>query len=369
MLDVRVKRRQGDFVINAVFRSEAVGVTALFGRSGAGKTSIINMVAGLVRPDEGHIIVNDRRLFDSTMSVDLPPEKRRVGYIFQDGRLFPHLSVRSNLTYGMGLAPKAERYVDFDQVVHLLGIEHLIDRRPAKLSGGEKQRVAIGRALLTSPSVLLMDEPLASLDVARKAEVLPFIARLSGEFSIPILYVSHSLEEILNLADAMVVLDSGSAVAVGSIEDLMSRRDLQHLTGYTDCGAVISTVVESQHETAGLTHLRFPGGVLKVPRLDAYVGAKVRVRIEARSVAIALVAPEQISVQNILPGTVEEITPGNGSLVDVRLDIGCPLLARITPQALKTLDLRAGQQVFAVIKSVAVSHGVLWRNGPTEAFE
>jgi molybdate transport system ATP-binding protein len=260
----------------------------------------------------------------------------------------------------MRLTPKAERYVDFDQVVHLLDIDHLINRRPAKLSGGEKQRVAIGRALLASPSVLLMDEPLASLDVARVAEVMPFIARLSGEFTIPILYVSHSLEQILNLADAMVVLDAGRAVATGSIEELMSRRDLQNLTGYTDCGAVISTVVESQHETVGLTYLRFPGGVLKVPRLDAPVGAKVRVRIEAQSVAIALIFPQQISVQNILPGTVEEIATDNGLLVDVRLDIGCPLLSRITPQALKVLDLKVGQRVFAMIKSVAVSHGLLW---------
>ena len=337
-------------------------MTALFGRSGAGKTSIINMVAGLVRPDEGHIIVGGRCLFDSNKTVDLPPEKRRVGYIFQEGRLFPHLSVRSNLTYGMRLTPKQERYVEFDQVVDLLGIEHLVDRRPAKLSGGEKQRVAIGRALLTSPSVLLMDEPLASLDFARKAEVLPFIARLAGEFSIPILYVSHSLEEILNLAEVMVVLDSGRTVASGNIEELMSRRDLQSLTGYTDCGAVVSTVVESHHEADGLSYLRFQGGVLKVPRLEVSTGSRVRVRIEARHVAIALVPPEQISVQNILPGTVEEITNGDGSLVDVRLDIGCPLLARITPLALKTLDLKPGMRVFAIIKSVAVSHGVLWGN-------
>jgi molybdate transport system ATP-binding protein len=365
MLDVSLKRRQGGFVVDATFKSEGVGVTALFGRSGAGKTSFINMVAGLVRPDEGHIIINDHCLFDSKTGVDLPPEKRRVGYVFQEGRLFPHLSVRSNLTYGMRLTPKSERFVTLDQVVHLLGIEHLVDRRPAKLSGGEKQRVAIGRALLTSPSILLMDEPLASLDAARKAEVLPFISRLSEEFSIDILYVSHSLEEILNLADSMVVFDSGLAVAMGSTEDLMSRRDLQNLTGYTDCGAVISTVVESQHETAGLTYLRFPGGVLKVPLLDLSVGTKVRLRIEARNVAIALVSPEHISVQNILPGTVQDITTGNGPLVDVRLDIGCPLLARITPQALKDLGLMAGQPVFAIIKSVAVSHGVLWRHEQT----
>jgi molybdate transport system ATP-binding protein len=350
-----------------MFRSEAAGVTALFGRSGAGKTSIISMVAGLVRPDEGHIIVGGRCLFDSNTTIDLPPEKRRVGYIFQEGRLFPHLSVRSNLTYGMHLTPKHERYVQFDSVVELLGIQHLVDRRPAKLSGGEKQRVAIGRALLTSPSVLLMDEPLASLDFARKAEVLPFIARLAGEFSIPILYVSHSLEEILNLADVMVVLDSGRAVASGRIEELMSRRDLQSLTGYTDCGAVVSTVVDSHNSEDGISCLRFSGGILKVPRLEVALGSRVRVRIEARHVAIALVPPEQTSVQNILPGTIEEISVGNGSLVDVKLDIGCPLLYRITPLALKTLKLEPGRKVFAIIKSVAVSHGVLWPNEPPRA--
>ncbi|MDR3570116.1 MAG: molybdenum ABC transporter ATP-binding protein [Syntrophobacteraceae bacterium] len=367
MLDVCLRRRQGEFSVDATFRSEAAGVTALFGRSGAGKTSIINMVAGLVRPDEGHIIVGGRCLFDSNTTIDLPPEKRRVGYIFQEGRLFPHLSVRANLTYGMRLTPRHERYVQFDQVVDLLGIAGLVDRRPTKLSGGEKQRVAIGRALLTSPSALLMDEPLASLDFARKAEVLPFIARLAAEFSIPILYVSHSLEEILNLADVMVVLDSGHTVASGRIEELMSRSDLQSLTGYTDCGAVLSTVVESNSEADGISYLRYPGGVLKVPRLAASNGCRVRVRIEARHVAIALVPPEKTSVQNILPGTVEEITFANGSFVDVKLDIGCPLLARITPLALRTLELKPGQKVFAIIKSVAVSHGVLWPSGPATA--
>ncbi len=360
MLDVHVRKRQGGFTVDAAFRSREAGVTALFGRSGAGKTSIINMVAGLVRPDQGHIIAGGRRLFDSKDSIDLAPEKRRIGYVFQDGRLFPHLSVRSNLTYGMRLAPRAERYVEFDQLVDLLGIAHLLDRRPGKLSGGEKQRVAIGRALLTSPSALLMDEPLASLDFAKRAEVLPFIARLAGEFSVPIVYVSHSLEEILNLADRIVVLDSGRAVASGPIEELMSRRDLQSVTGYTDCGAILTTVVYSHHDAQGLSHLRFHGGLLKVPRLAVALGGRVRVRIEARSVAIALVAPEQTSVQNILPATVEEILRENGSLVDVRLDIGCPLLARITPLALQTLDLKPGMRVFAIIKSVAVSHGVLF---------
>lgn len=225
MLDLRIRKNQGGFTIDAAFQSKGAGVTALFGRSGAGKTSIINMVAGLARPDIGRILLNERPLFDSEKGISLPPEKRRIGYVFQEGRLFPHLTVRANLGYGMDLIPPARRYADLDQVVALLGIEPVLSRRPAKLSGGEKQRVAIGRALLTSPSLLLMDEPLASLDAERKAEVLPFIARLSREFSIPILYVSHSLEEIMNLADTLVLMEAGRVVAAGPIETLTNRLD------------------------------------------------------------------------------------------------------------------------------------------------
>lgn len=357
MIDIRVKRKQGEFVVDTAFASQGIGVTALFGRSGTGKTSVINMVAGLVRPDEGRIVVNERRLYDSEKGVHLPPEKRRIGYVFQDGRLFPHLSVRANLCYGMRLIPAAEPRVSFHQVVGLLGIERLLTRRPAKLSGGEKQRVAIGRALLTNPSLLLMDEPLASLDGARKAEVLPFIARLSRELSIPILYVTHSLDEIVNLADTLVLMDAGRATAVGSVEDLMSRLDLEQLTGHSQCGSVLSTVVDVQDDSVGLTHLRFPGGVLKVPRIDRPQGTPVRVRIDAGNVAIALERPPQISIQNILPGTVEEIAEDNGSMVNVCVNIGRPLLARITPRAKMDLKLKTGQQVFALVKSVGISRG------------
>lgn len=189
------------------------GVTAIFGPSGAGKTSIVNMVAGLTQPDAGHIVVNHRTLFDSRRRIDLPPEQRGIGYIFQDGRLFPHLSVRGNLVYGMRLTQRGHRFVTFDQVVCLLGIEEILERRPARLSGGEKQRVAIGRALLTSPQLLLMDEPLASLDAARKAEVLPFLSALSREFKIPTLYVSHSMEEIRQLCANVVVIEEGNVVS------------------------------------------------------------------------------------------------------------------------------------------------------------
>lgn len=227
MLEVSVRKLQGNFAVDAAFRTNGAGVTALFGRSGSGKTSVINMVAGLARPDEGRIVVEGKICFDSKNRIDVPPEKRRFGYIFQDGRLFPHLSVKSNLTYGMHLVPTSDRYVELGQVIELLGIEHLLDRRPAKLSGGEKQRVAIGRALLTSPHLLLMDEPLASLDEERKSEVLPFIAKLPRKLSIPILYVSHSLGEIRALADVVVLMDAGRAVAVRKIGELSDDAEVR----------------------------------------------------------------------------------------------------------------------------------------------
>ncbi len=225
MLEINVKKQQGRFLVDVSFTVDCTGVTAVFGPSGAGKTSVINMVAGLVRPDDGYIKVNGRTVFHAASGIHLPPEKRGFGYVFQDGRLFPHLSVRSNLTYGMKLVPASKRTIGFDEVVELLGIAHLLKRRVPNLSGGEKQRVAIGRALLTSPSLLLMDEPLASLDAARKAEVLPFIERLSSGLSIPILYVSHSLNEILNLADTLVLLDSGRVSSVGRVEDFVNQSD------------------------------------------------------------------------------------------------------------------------------------------------
>jgi molybdate transport system ATP-binding protein len=227
MLDIQVVRQQGSFQVDAAFQTQHAGITALFGPSGAGKTSGINMVAGLIRPDKGRIVVEDRVLFDSDRGIDQPPEKRSIGYIFQDGRLFPHLTVRGNLTYGMKLTPRSQRFIGLDQVVGLLGIEPLLDRRPAKLSGGEKQRVAIGRALLTSPRLLLMDEPLSSLDKARKEEVLPFIGKLPCAFMIPILYVTHSFDEIQRLADTLVLMHSGKSIGAGGIHEMIGRIECQ----------------------------------------------------------------------------------------------------------------------------------------------
>ena len=356
-MEIDIQRKQGSFLVNAAFQGAKSGVTALFGPSGAGKTSIVNMVAGLARPDSGRIDVNGLCLFDARLGIDLPPERRRIGYVFQDGRMLPHLSVRANLVYGMRLTPRDLRFVEFDAVVDLLGIGHLLERRPAKLSGGEKQRVAIGRALLTSPAMLLMDEPLASLDASRKAEVMPFIMRLSREFAIPILYVSHSLDEILNLADRLAILDSGSVAACGDLAELLSRPELQQRLGGEEIGAVIETVVEEARDASGLTRLRFADRILKVPPREAPRGTPVRVRIAARHVAIALEPPKGTSFQNVLAGRVDEILDTGQPFVDVRLDIGCPLWTRITRSSFVELDIKQGQSLFALIKSVAVSLG------------
>ena len=268
--------------MNAAFQTRNTGITALFGPSGAGKTSVINMVAGLSRPDKGRILVRDRVLFDSDHGINLPPEKRSIGYIFQDGRLFPHLTVRGNLTYGMKLTPRSQRFIGIDQVVGLLGIEHLLDRRPARLSGGEKQRVGIGRALLTSPRLLLMDEPLASLDLARKSEVIPFIGKLPAAFSIPIIYVTHSVDEVLQLADDIVLMNYGKSVIAGNMPEVIQRPEFQDVFGRQEAFSVVSMVVKDHDASAGLTLLQGPAACLKLPLMNCVTGEPVRVRIRDR---------------------------------------------------------------------------------------
>jgi molybdate transport system ATP-binding protein len=359
MIEVDVRKRQGAFVVEAAFRSDRAAVTVLYGRSGAGKTSIVNMVAGLSRPDRGVVRLDGEPLFDSAQGIDLPPERRRVGYIFQDGRLFPHLSVRRNLSYGMNLLPVSERLIDFDQVIDLLGISGLLSRKPATLSGGEKQRVAIGRALLTSPRLLLMDEPLASLDQARKSEVIPFIGKLPTALSIPILYVTHSIDEVVHLADDIVLLNCGRSVAVGKLQEVIGRPEFQEVVGRQEAFSVVSMVVQAHEPSAGLTVLQRQNAVLRVPLMVRAVGEPIRVRVRARDVALALSPPENISVQNILGGRIEGVDAIDASLVDVRLNVGFPLLARVTVKARDDLKLRVGQMVFALVKSVAISSGTV----------
>ena len=291
MLSVSITHRLGAFQARrAEFASEG-GLTALFGRSGAGKTSLVNAIAGLIRPDRGRVAVDGEVLTDTATGRFVPAHRRRVGYVFQEGRLFPHLSVRQNLAYGSWFAPKVETGSEFDQVIALLGIDHLLARRPANLSGGEKQRVAIGRALLARPRLLVMDEPLASLDEGRRHEIFPYIERLRDEMRVPIVYVSHSIPEIARLSTTLVVLSEGQVAAIGPTAEIMGRLDLFPLTGRAEAGAILATRIAGHDRSFGLTVLRAAAGDLRVPHLDLPVGTALRVRIRARDVMIALRPP------------------------------------------------------------------------------
>ena len=360
MLNIAVAHRFGPFALDAAFDS-AGGLTALFGRSGAGKTTLINAIAGLLRPDRARIVVDGAVLTDTERGIFVPARRRRIGYVFQEGRLFPHLTVRQNLLYGRWFAPPGDRKTgasdEIDDVIELLGVGGLLARRPANLSGGEKQRVAIGRALLARPRLLVMDEPLAALDEARKTEILPYIERLRDRAGVPIVYVSHQVGEVTRLATTMVVLDAGRVAAVGPTAQIMGRIDLFPLTGRAEAGAILATRVAGHDAAFGLTTLRAAAGDLRVPRLDLPVGAALRVRIRARDVMIALSPPEGLSALNVLPGTVVEIAAGDGAIVEMRLDCaGEALVARLTRRSVETLGLEPGRPVYAVIKSIAFDH-------------
>jgi molybdate transport system ATP-binding protein len=360
MIEIAVEKQLGKFQLCVSFVAPGAGIIALHGPSGSGKTTLINTIAGLVTPDCGRIVISGETLYSSTEGVDQPSRRRRVGYVFQEARLFPHFSVRGNLCYGMWAKPN-DGALDLDAVVRLLGLEHLLERRPGDLSGGEKQRVAIGRALLSGPRILLMDEPLASLDEARKAEIMPFIERLHDELSIPIVYVSHDMDENIRLADTLVLMVAGGVAAVGPIEELTSRLDLRALTGRYDAGAVIRGTVAGHDLNFGLSELTFPGGRLRVAKLGRPLGSPVRARISANDVALATVKPEHVSIRNILPATVIELAPDqeNANVVDVRLRVGTPekgvnLWSRITLRASQELNLTLGKPVFALVKAVAL---------------
>jgi molybdate transport system ATP-binding protein len=367
MLSVAITHRLGAFTLDVAFEVED-GLTALFGRSGAGKTSLVNAIAGLIRPEQGRVEVDGVVLTDTASRIFVPPHRRRVGYVFQEGRLFPHLNVRQNLVYGRWFAPKAAGGGDFDQVIGLLGIEHLLTRRPANLSGGEKQRVAIGRALLARPRLLVMDEPLAALDEGRRHEIFPYIERLRDEMRVPIVYVSHSIAEVSRLATTLVVLSDGEVAAIGPTAQLMGRLDLFPLTGRAEAGALLSTQIAGHDRNFGLTILKVAAGELRVPRLDLPVGTALRVRIRARDVMIALAPPQGLSALNVLPGTVAEIAASDGPIVQMRLDCaGEALIARLTRRSVDTLGLIPGLKVHAVIKSIAFDQHAFAGAKPTAA--
>lgn len=353
MITMDISAGLGDFTLDAAFEAPSNGVTALFGRSGSGKTTIINAIAGLVRPDRGRITVAGDVLFDGTAGIDLPIADRRLGYVFQEGRLFPHLSVQRNLLYGRREAIGA--HPTLGETVDLLGLGHLLSRRPGSLSGGERQRVAIGRALLANPRILLMDEPLASLDAARRAEILPYLASLRGTLAIPIVYVSHQMDEIIRLADTMVLVEAGAIAASGPVEALTSRLDLAPLTGGQDAGAVVACRIAGHDTRFGLTRLEFSGGSLWVSALQTPIGDPVRVRIGARDVALALTPPTGISMLNVIEARISEIGVPHGAQVDVGLIAGeDALLAKLTRRSLSELGLTPGMTVHALIKSVSI---------------
>lgn len=352
-LEVALFHRFGGFTLEAGFNAPA-GVTALFGRSGSGKSTVINAVAGLLRPERGRIAVEGQVVLDSATGRMVPAHLRRMGYVFQDGRLFPHLTVRQNLLYGRWFAPKGPG-VPFERIVDLLGIGALLGRRPGGLSGGEKQRVAIGRAILSNPRLLLMDEPLAALDEARKAEILPYLERLRDELSLPILYVSHSVAEVARLATTVVLLDAGRVVAAGPVGEVLADPGVAPAMGLREAGAVITARMAAQ-EADGLSRLDHAGGAIFLPRVAAPVGAALRLRILARDVMLAVERPTGLSALNILAGVVEEVRAGEGPGAMVRVQVGEEaLLARITQRSARALDLAPGRAVFAVLKAVSVA--------------
>jgi molybdate transport system ATP-binding protein len=353
--EISFRHSYGAFSIDVDFQLAAPGVTALFGPSGAGKTTVINAIAGLMRPHQGRIVVDNEILLDTGRGIALSMRARRVGVVFQEARLFPHLSVKNNLLYGWRRSNTKISAADIDALIALLGLSPILHRQPRTLSGGEKSRVALGRALLANPRALLLDEPLASLDAAHKAEILPYLERLAHETKIPMLYVSHSLDEVGRLADHMIVLSEGRVRAEGSVFELMSRLDLFTGKDHLHPGAILDAAVEGHDDAHALTTLVFAGGRLVVPRIARAKGERLRIRIDGEDVMLAIAEPKEVSANNILPATIAAIRLGDDAYADVQLTLGeARLVARITRRSAERLRLAPGAKVFALIKSVTV---------------
>jgi molybdate transport system ATP-binding protein len=370
MLRVTAIKRRDGFTLNAEFEAPTPGVVALFCRSGCGKTTLINLISGLLAPDEGRIQLDDTTLTDTRAGMSVPVEKRRIGYVFQDARLFPHFSVLGNLRYGLkrsqhrtdgpgGSAASTRgavgsRTIGFDEVVDLLGLGRLLDRRPHQLSGGERQRVGLGRALLSQPRLLLLDEPLASLDIARREEVLPYLEALRDSLSIPMVYVSHQFEEILQLATHVVLMDAGCVVAHGSLNEVSVLPELRAIVGPDAVGSVLDGVVARVDPSQGMADLRLGHGTLYVSLEGVTVGARVRVQLLARDIILANQKPQGLSVRNELEGVITNLTPDGHDGVLARVDIGGDVvLSRITTEGARALDLRPGSRVWALVKAVS----------------
>ena len=354
MLSVAVKKRRGSFLLDAKFDLPTPGVVTLFGRSGCGKSTLVNIIAGLLDADSGRVALDGEVLLDSEHGIDVPPEARRIGYVFQDARLFPHLSVAANLRYAVNRA-RTEPYVNLDAVATLLDLEFLMERRVHQLSGGEKQRVAIGRALLSQPRLLLLDEPLASLDAARREEVLPYLETLRDRLAIPMVYVSHNFDEVLRLATYIVLLDSGHAVAQGGVGEMSLNPRLRAIIGADAVGAIIDGTVLGVDSLSGLTRVQVGTGELKVPAADVEIGVKLRVQLLARDLIVSTQSPQYLSVRNSLPGLVTTVTSDDANSDLIGIDIGgTQIMARVTAAATRELAIRPGLPVWALVKAVSL---------------
>lgn len=356
-IQVRLQVKYPEFSVDVDLVLPGRGVTALYGHSGSGKTTCLRCIAGLEKPESGFIRINDEVWQDTANGLFVPPHKRALGYVFQEASLFPHLSVRGNLEFGLRRIPADQRHVDLQHATQLLGIEHLLERRPDKLSGGERQRIGIARALLTSPRLLLLDEPLAALDSKRKSEILPYLERLHDELDIPMLYVSHSQDEVARLADHLVLMSDGKALASGPIGETLARLDLPMAMG-DDAGVVIEGTVIAHNAEYQLLSVALPHSDLQMRLAHTPLpsGKALRFKVQARDISLSLEPDHQSSILNRLPVTVvSEIPADNAAHVLVRLDAaGTPLLARITRYSRDQLQLVPGRQLWAQIKSVAV---------------
>ncbi|AXO88850.1 molybdenum ABC transporter ATP-binding protein [Pseudomonas parafulva] len=357
-LKARLKLARDTFTLDVDLDLPGRGISALFGHSGSGKTSCLRCLAGLEQADEAFIQINGEVWHDTERNLFVPPHRRPLGYVFQEPSLFPHLSVRGNLAFGWRRVAASERKVELDQACQLLGIGHLLERKPSTLSGGEAQRVGIARALLSSPRLLLMDEPLAALDGPRKREILPYLERLHDELDIPVVYVSHAQDEVARLADHLVLLEQGKVMASGPIGPTLARLDLS-LAQSEDAGVVLEGVVVGHQPEYGLFDLRLPGAVgptLRIAHQHLQVGSTLRLKVQARDVSLTLAQDTTSSILNRLSVTVSEChAADNPAHVLVSLDAaGNPLLARITRYSADQLQVQPGQRLWAQIKSVAL---------------
>ncbi len=354
VIQARIDVRYPAFSLQAALSFPARGISALFGPSGSGKTTVLRTIAGLERHGASYVQIGEEVWQDSARNIFAPVYERSIGFVFQDARLFEHLSVKKNIAFGMQRVPQHARHISCDRAIDLLGIGHLMDRHPATLSGGERQRVGIARALATSPKLLLMDEPLAALDTPRKQEILPYLERLNQELDIPILYVSHAIDEVARLADYMVLLQEGKHIASGPIDEMLTRFDLPLAFGDTAAAIIDGRVIE-RDEAFDLASVEFAGGRIVLPNNTVTLGQRVRLRIQARDVSLTLEPQSGTSILNSLSVIINDMSNDAAGQVMIGLDAnGTRLLCRITRKSASALDLAPGRALFAQIKGVAI---------------